>query len=397
MKKRNGRQTDFALIFTINLMVAVSYHILNPTLPKYVVSLGMTTSAAGLVSTFFVITSVLIRPFSGRLMGIYKLKRLLSFGLICLLMAELGYGFSQGIPMLLCSRLLHGFAWGITTTATATIAALSLPENKLGSGIGIFGLGSCISNAIAPNLGLWLIEGDDYTRLFAVAAAMPVACLLLTQMLRLPGGLQTAPRERFTLRFRDFFSIKCVIPTVMVLMLSISVASVSNFLALYAESIQVAGIGMFFTVYAVALFFSKPMGGTAADKLGFQAVIYGCMALMLAAFLLISMAQSLAAFLVAAVLYGIGYGGLQPILQAWCYKRETADRKGVASSTFFLGLDSGTGIGAMVAGTVAQFLDYRSMYAFMLIPIVLSAFIFFRAGLAEKRGTQKTLQGQVKP
>lgn len=83
--------------------------------------------------------------------------------------------------------------------------------------------------------------------------------------------------------------------------------------------------------------------------------------------------------------------------RAWCYKRETPDRKGVASSTFFLGLDSGTGIGAMVAGAVAQYLDYRSMYAFMLIPIVLSAFIFFRAGLAEKRGTQKTLQGQVKP
>ena len=135
---------NFALIFVINLMVAVSFHILNPTLPKYVVSLGMTTGMAGLVSTFFVISSLIVRPFSGRMMTQCSLKRLLTFGLVCLLVSEVGYGLSGNVSMLLVFRLIHGFAWGITTTATATIAAQTLPEDKMASGIGIFGLGSCI-------------------------------------------------------------------------------------------------------------------------------------------------------------------------------------------------------------------------------------------------------------
>ena len=97
---------------------------------------------------------------------------------------------------------------------------------------------------------------------------------------------------------------------------------------------------------------------------------------MFAAFVLIATARSLPVFLIAAVLYGMGYGGLQPILQAWCYKRETPERRGVASSTFFIGLDAGTGIGATVAGLVAQFLSYRQMYAFMLLPIACSMLIY---------------------
>ena len=377
---------NFALIFVINLMVAVSFHILNPTLPKYVVSLGMTTGMAGLVSTFFVISSLIVRPFSGRMMTQCSLKRLLTFGLVCLLVSEAGYGLSGNVSMLLVFRLIHGFAWGITTTATATIAAQTLPEDKMASGIGIFGLGSCISNAISPNLGLWLIEGGSFTPLFVTAAMMPLLALVLTQFLRLsPVARKAAASGKQPFRLMDFFSAKCLIPMVMVLMMSVSVASVSNFLALYAEDIQVQSIGLFFTVYAVALFFSKPMGGTAADKLGFSTVIYGCGALMFAAFVLIATARSLPVFLIAAVLYGMGYGGLQPILQAWCYKRETPERRGVASSTFFIGLDAGTGIGATVAGLVAQYLSYRQMYAFMLLPIACSMLIYLINSRRERK------------
>lgn len=384
MAATSGRR-NFILIFVINLLVSVSFHILNPTLPKYVVALGMTTAVAGVVSTAFVVTSLIVRPFAGRWSGTCDLRLLMDIGLGCLLVAIIGYAFSQNITMLILCRLIHGLGWGIATTIAATIAAASLPEKKLGSGIGIFGLASCISNAVAPNLGLALTDGGQYMPMFVVAACMPLCGIVLNHFMRLSTQGKKAMTKR-AFRIADCFSVRCLIPMSMVLLLSISVASVSNFLALYAEDLQVAGIGMFFTLYAVALFVSKPLSGRAADHFGFGAVIYACAGLMLAAFVLICCAASLGTFLAAAVLYGIGYGGIQPALQAWSFKLETPERRGVASSTFFIGLDAGTGIGASVAGVAAQYFGYRNMYVAMLLPIILTAAVYAVSTWIHKKG-----------
>ena len=352
---------NFALIFVINLLVSIGFHILNPTLPKYILSIGIATGSAGLISTAFVVSSLIIRPMAGRWNNRRNLlKRLLMIGLFCLLAATVGYVFSGNIAMLVLCRLIHGLGWGISTTTAATIAAMSVPENRLGSGIGIFGLASCISNAVAPNLGLWLCSGGQYTRLFVAGALIPAVCIALAVFIVIPRE-EEKPRAAGRISVTDFFSARCLVPMLMILLLSVSVASVSHFLALYAEDLQIAGIGLFFTVYAVSLFVSKPMSGRASDRFGFAAVVCVCAVLMMIAFGLISAAQNLWMFIVAAVFYGVGYGGIQPALQAWCFRRETKERKGVASSTFFIGLDAGTGIGATAAGFVAQYLSYRQL------------------------------------
>lgn len=378
---RDGKR-NFILIFMINLLISISFQMLNPTLPKYVVALGLTTGAAGVVSTAFVVTSLIIRPFSGRWSGQYNLKTLMYVGLACLMVAMLGYLLANNMPLLIVCRLIHGLGWGISTTTAATIAAQSLPEKRLGSGIGVFGLASCISNAVAPNIGLALSAEGKYFPMFMVALAIPAIGLILCTGLCLPVVEKKKQSKR--LHVNDFVSVRCLIPVGMVLMLSISVAAVSNFLALYADELQVAGIGVFFTVYAVSLFIFKPLSGRLADKLGFGTVIYGCAALMVIAFMFIGLAKTLWEFLMAAVLYGAGYGGLQPTLQAWSFRRETPERRGVASSTFFIGLDAGTGIGASIAGVAAQLFGYQAMYLLMIVPIVLSAVLYAVSAMRKK-------------
>ena len=369
-------QRNFWLIFVINLLISMSYQIMNPTLPKYVVSQGLEIADAGIVTTAFVITSLMIRPFSGRWSSRGSLRRLMNTGICFIFLAILTYSVSRSMAALIAGRLLNGLGWGLATTPAAAIAANSLPEKKIGSGIGIFGLTSCISNAVAPNLGLALTAGGSFQPLFITGMMMPAAAFGLSFLLKMEKTVTASEEAKHGLRWDDFFSVRCLLPMGMILLLSVSVSSVSSFLALYAESIRVAGIGMFFTIYAVSLFAVKPLSGKAVDRFGIGRVILVCSGLMAGAFALISAGGSLAVFLCAAVLYGAGYGGLQPALQAWSFQRETPERRGVASSTFFIGLDAGTGIGAAIAGFMAQYLGYRELYAAMIVPIALGAGIY---------------------
>src|SRR5699024_12827049 len=61
----------------------------------------------------------------------------------------------------------------------------------------------------------------------------------------------------------------------------------------------------------------------------------------------LSLHDALPILLVAAVLYGLGFGCVQPALQAWAVKDAPANRKGMANATFFSFFDLGIGAAAI--------------------------------------------------
>ncbi|MDA6131404.1 MFS transporter, partial [Escherichia coli] len=65
---------------------------------------------------------------------------------------------------------------------------------------------------------------------------------------------------------------------------------------------------------------------------------------------------------IAAIFYGLGFGSVQPALQAWSVKEAPANRRGMANATFFSFFDLGVGIGAMVFGQIAHLFGYSSIY-----------------------------------
>ena len=77
MKKNSMWNRNFILVFLCNLLIAFSFHILTPTLPKYVVAMGGSVEMAGLVATAFTVTSVITRPFAGYYIGIKSRKKIL--------------------------------------------------------------------------------------------------------------------------------------------------------------------------------------------------------------------------------------------------------------------------------------------------------------------------------
>src|SRR5699024_3054512 len=76
--------------------------------------------------------------------------------------------------------------------------------------------------------------------------------------------------------------------------------------------------------------------------------------LIFCAMLLLSWLPSTTVLLIAAAIYGLGFGTVHPALQAWAVDKAPEYRKGMANATFFSFLDFGVGVGAMILAWVVD-------------------------------------------
>ena len=124
---------------------------------------------------------------------------------------------------------------------------------------------------------------------------------------------------------------------------------------------------------------------------GHQAVFIPGTLLILVAMLLLSWLPNSMILYTAACLYGLGFGTVQPALQAWSIDKVPINRRGMANATFFSFFDLGIGFGAILFGQISHSFGYSSIYKASAISIFLSMLLYFfflykdRVGAAEKR------------
>ncbi len=364
---------DFILVILMNLLLFFGFQMLMPTIPLYVQSLGGEDTMAGLVLGIFTISAVLIRPYAGKLLDTRGRRIVLLTGLIIFLFSVIGYNWAPNLVLLLALRFIHGFGWGAASTATGTIAADIIPKSRLGEGMGFFGLAGTLSMALAPLVGLTIIAEYSFTTLFFFSAALVVLSILVVNFITFidltkindTGKVKPSLFEKAALR-----------PSLVMFFITMTYGAVVGFIALYADWRQVENIGLFFTVYAISLAVTRPVAGRLADQHGFEKTIFPGLVLIIITMVLLAQASSLGIFLLAGVVYGIGFGAAQPSLQAMVVKNVPPNRRGAANGTFFSAFDLGIGAGATIWGVVAQTIGYSQMYLWATVPAVLGLLVY---------------------
>ena len=372
----------FLSVFVVNFSLQMGQYMMNTLIPKYANYLGATASVVGLVSSIFALTALAIRPVSGPAFDYFSKKRLLTLTIGIIALAFVGYSLSSSVTMVIFCRLLHGIGVGCTAPLALAIASDALPEEKMGSGLGIFSLAQAVSSAVGPSIGLSLSDGIGYNRTFAVGAALVALSCALTTIIREPK--REGPRGKFRITPDRIIAREAVIPAVIMAFLSMSYACINAFIALYGEARGVEGIGLYFTVYAVFLLMSRPLSGAVADRYGLgKAIVPACL-FFAASFLLLSRAASLPAFLAAAAVSAFGYGACQPAIQALCMRCVSKERRGVGANTNYFGTDVGQLLGPTIAGRIAETVQasgsqadgYSAVYLCMTVPILIAMTLF---------------------
>lgn len=376
MKKNSMWNRNFILVFLCNLLIAFSFHILTPTLPKYVVAMGGSVEMAGLVATAFTVTSVITRPFAGYYIGIKSRKKILMVSVSIIAAAILGYMFSPSVAIMMAFRLLHGIGWGMATTATSTVLVASILEEQIGRAIGLYGICSSLASVFAPNLGLKLSDSIGYFYMFLVAFVLAAGGCLLGLLIK-ESDLRASkekPAEKINLLSR-LFAKETTVPALITLSVGAGMAVITNFIALYADSLRVENIGYFFTVAGAVMLFTRPLFGRLSDSRYNRTIVLVALGGFSLVFLTLGLAKTLPTFLLGAALYGTFYGALGPMMQSWCVRSVDVSKSGMANSAYYTALDIGNAIGAPVGGWISARMGYGSMY-FIIMTSQLMALVF---------------------
>lgn len=363
---------DLVLIILVNLCVFTNHIMSLSTFPFYIQSLGGTEAVAGICAAAFSFVAVIIRPFVGWWLDNGVRRAALIAGLVLMGLAPLGYVFVPVLSVAIAVRMLHGVGLSFSNSTTATVASDVICRPRFAEGMGYFGMATALASAIAPALGLSLMEGFGFNALYAVAAAIAGLGLVLFAFVRAPKV--DVPKKKLDLR--TIINRDSLPATVTMLVFMFTFGALENFVAIFAAESSLPSGSIYFLVMSAMLLLVRITLGKLVDQRGEAFFVYSCNAAMLVAFLLLAFVPNTVTYILSAVLAGYAFGGLEPSLQSMAVHTSTEETRGSANSTFLCGYDIGYGLGGGIAGSLITGLGYSAMWSIVSLACVLSVIVY---------------------
>jgi predicted MFS family arabinose efflux permease len=357
---------DFVLASLTNLFLAMVFYLLVTALALYTVERFRASDAmSGLAVGAYVLGAVASRLGIGQAMDVIGRRRLLIGALIAFLLASTLYLLADSLALLIAVRFVHGMAFGAAATVLAASVIGLIPRHRRSEGTGWFGTSTTAGSAFGPLLAFQLTDAFGFDSLFLACTAFSVLGLVTGLLVRLPGEPRHDGRKRawrFTLR--GMLSPDALPVSVVILLAGTAFSGVLAFLNGYAaqEDLGPTVASSFFLVYGAVLVLARFVVGPVHDRFGDNATIVPLLVSFMGGLAVLSLWPTPAGILVAAALTAVGFGALLTSLQAIAVTVVPPMRIGIATSTFFVMLDLGTGVGPIVLGALLPPVGYSGMY-----------------------------------
>lgn len=366
---------DFVLAIVALVGAQLIYFTLMAYMALYAVErFNVNDATAGFAASSFVLGAALGRMIIGKYLDFIGRKRALLIALSLALVCSLIYPLIDDFGLLILVRIVQGSGFGVSSTTIATTVIAMIPVGRLSEGLGYVALAGTMSNAIGPLAAIQLSQYASSLWVFGFTVVCALISLVMVLLMRIrerePSDAEHA--QKWRLRPGDLLDARALPVAVVALLASTGFALVMTYLTPYMVGLDLAdAASLFFLVWAASMLAVRLFAGRAHDHYGENAVIPAALVALAAGLVVLSVADSLWQFIVAAVLCGLGHGAAIPSLQAVGVNRTTRKRIPVATSTHYLALDTGIALGPVVLGVVVQFAGYEAMF------LVGAAVVFF--------------------
>ena len=395
---------SFLALASCNFLGAMNFYLLTAIFTEYSLkTFDLPYSTAALSVSLYIIGALAARILLGAQIDRWGIKRSLVVGYGVIAITSCLYVAPLPFPLLVGIRFVQGLGFGVSSSAGASGAALLVPSERRGEGIGYFSMTQALATGIGPFVAMLLINvTGTYQMLFAVTAAMAVAMTAMSVFVRLPDPRARELTHRLdnvdaalpareendepqgaAAQFASRFLHMKVVPFGLVMLLVyLCYSGLITYMSLYAESLDAAGTAsLYFVVYAAAILLSRPPMGRMADSRGENSVMRLTLPCLAAGLVLLGAAgvwHLSALLLVSAALTGFGVGSTHSVLQAVVPKVVPASQIGRGNSTYLMMLDLGSGIGPVLLGLLLPVSGYAAMY-FLLAGVALAALVLYYA------------------
>lgn len=324
-------------------------------------NIGFSSSLAGVVAGLFSITALVCRPICGIMSDRVNKVKLIRVATFLMVLGIYGYTVTDAKTMIIIFRIAHGVGFAINSTALVSLAVEFIPKDRLGEGVGYYGLANVIASAVAPGAGVNIANRYGNRTVFYIAGIVSIGALLIMLF-----AVKPAEKKRKTkavkkdIKLSDIFIISSLVYTAIGATFSFSNGVISSYLMPYAKVLGLDGVGLYFTINALTLFLIRPLAGKLFDKRGLYCVVYPAMIISIFSMIILATLRVYGSsiylmLLFSSLLRAVGQGAGQPSLQTYCIMQAGNGKTGAATSTFYLGGDVGQGIGPMIAGSIVGF------------------------------------------
>ena len=363
------------VVLSVYGMAALGLSLMLVTgLPLFLQSRGWAPAQIGLTLGSYFLTSLLVRPLIGRATDRRGPKRVLIAGATLLLIPCPFYLLTDYWTLIVALRVIQGIGWAMATTATATLASQIVPQDRIGLGMGIYGILNGLGFTFGPALGAYALNVSGGT-LFVIFASLIAAVVLTCAIIvspPTPGPSTPLSWDRALALVRTI-----ALPLAITLGVSFGYGAVQTFLPLYARAEGVVNPGLFFTVFSLLSFGSRPGMGRLSDLWGRRATAALLLLCIAGTFAMLAWSAKLPFLIAAGVLYGIGHGAIFTVLMALLTDIVPPSDRGLTFGVFGTAIDLGITLGNYTLSALVGVIGYSggfvlaSTVALLCLPLLL--------------------------
>ncbi|MFC6202521.1 MFS transporter [Lactiplantibacillus nangangensis] len=366
---------DVTLVLAASFFYLMSPMLINPVIAGFATSAGASSILAGVIAGAMNLTALVLRPLAGNLTDRVSKYKLTLVGGLLILVASLGYTLTTNVAVIMIFRVINGLGYTLCSVCMATWMAALLPADRIGSGMGIYGLASALGMAVGPAISVYLYQHYSYQTVFWVASAFSILLLIVIQFVGNRGV--PSPTPQTTAKKIQLIQPKVVPLAAILLLFSLPYFATETYIVSYIAHRHFAvPAGAFFPAYAIILLIMRLVLRDAFDKVPFKKFFWLGLGFNLLGLVGLTDLSNWFMLLLGAFGFAAGYGLMFSICQAKALTLVPASDHGLANSTFYIGVDLGMSGGPMLAGIITAFLPWAWLYPVMALTLPLTIVVY---------------------
>ena len=354
----------------------------NPLINGYAKELGASSAFAGIIVGIMSLAAMFLRPVAGNLTDKFSKYRLSFIGGALIFVGVMGYVLTPSSGWLLLFRLINGTGYVLCTVCMTTWLAFLVPRQHVGEAMGFYGLMNALAMALAPAVSINIYQKIGY-RTSLVASA--VSALLMIVAIQFVGD-HALPKKRVRTQKKSFKIIQFNVLPVAILttLFAIPYFVTQADIVTYVEQKHLTvAVGSYSLIYAVVLLIIRVGLKRYFDTVRFGVWFWLSLVSTAAYIILLAIMNNDWQMALAAALMASGYGIIYSVLQSTALLLAPIEEQGLASATFYLGLDIAMAFGPMISGVIDSALPIEWFYPveLVLVPLILVVYFIWRKRL----------------
>lgn len=380
---------DILFILMASFFYFASPMLVTPLITGFSGSLGASAALMGTIGGLMNLCALFCRPFIGNLADRLSKYKVSFAGGLLQMIACLGYIFAVSPAMIVAARIVNGVGFACCSVCMSTWMSNMLPKEKIGSGMGLYGTMNALAMAAAPAIGIRVYQTIGHRAAFVLAMIFALLTAVIIQFVKDKGlPVEQGSREKSSSSRSLQICDRKVIPIALIIMLfSIPYCATQSFLVTYTETRQInVAVSWFFPLYAIALLVLRLSLKSLFDRLPFKVFLLAGSACAAAGILFLAFMRNNLEMLLAAIFMAGGYGIMCSVCQSTAILLAGEARRGLANSTYYIGLDLGMALGPVIGGFLMGSVDVHWFYPVLLVTVPAAILVCWLSNLKKLRG-----------